>query len=105
MNMFQCTPKELADLLRAFERIGNAYEGFERPSDVGLESSVLNEIIHSLPRLQPAVQDLLSVVNLDHASENRKDLMWEDPDKYPGIVDAALVHTYLNFCWAALMNG
>ncbi|KAF9452264.1 DNA mismatch repair protein MSH3 [Macrolepiota fuliginosa MF-IS2] len=87
----QCTPKELANILKAFKKIGNAYaEEFENPSDVGLDSCILNGIIFCLPKLRPVMQELIGAVNLDYADENRKELMWTDPDKYPGIMDAAI---------------
>lgn len=81
----------MAVLLPAFKMIGNAFPEFESPSDVGLESPTLNEIVYSFPKLKPVLADLIGAIKLNRAREGRKDLMWEDPDKYPEIMDAAAV--------------
>lgn len=91
----QCTPQELAKLLPAFEKIGNAYmEDFQTPVDVGLESPILNEIIYSLPKLRHDMKDFIDAVKIDEAKEGRKELMWWNPDRFPDLVNAAeLLHT------------
>ncbi|GLB35404.1 putative DNA-binding domain of DNA mismatch repair MUTS family protein [Lyophyllum shimeji] len=84
----QCTPQELAILLPAFHRIAVAFGAVGTPSDVGLKSSLLNEIIFSLPKLKEPISELLAAVSLKHAAEGRKDIMWTDPERYPKIADA-----------------
>ncbi|KXN82576.1 DNA mismatch repair protein MSH3 [Leucoagaricus sp. SymC.cos] len=88
----QCTPKELAKLLPAFAKISNAFEEFPSPAAVGLKSPILNEIIYTLPTLKSTMKTFIDAVDLNQASEGRKDQMWRDPDKFPGIIDA--VHVY-----------
>ena len=61
------------------------------PASVGLESPVLNEIISSFPKLREPIKDLLAAVNLKNASEGKKDSMWTDLERYPGIIDADMV--------------
>ena len=60
-------------------------------ASVGLESPILNEIISSLPKLREPIKDLLAAVNLRKASEGKKDSMWTDLERYPGIIDADMV--------------
>lgn len=88
---FQCTPQELAVLLPAFNKVADAFKDVDTPASVGLESPVLNEIISSFPKLREPVKDLLSVVNLKKASEGKKDSMWTNLERYPGIIDADMV--------------
>ncbi|KAG6874073.1 hypothetical protein C0995_006930 [Termitomyces sp. Mi166 len=84
----QCTPQELAVLLSAFNKIAQAFDSFASPSDVGFKSSLLNEIIFSLPKLKGPMKELISAVRLDQAAEGKKDTMWTDPERYPEISDA-----------------
>ncbi|KAF9533444.1 DNA mismatch repair protein MSH3 [Crepidotus variabilis] len=86
----QCTPKELAVLLPAFNKIAIAFDEIdpEDPESVGLKSHVLNGIISALPRLKQPAQRLLNAVNLKQAAENKKGHMWNDSERYPAITDA-----------------
>lgn len=63
----------------------------DTPASVGLESPVLNEIISSFPKLREPIKGLLAAVNLRKASEGKKDTMWTDLERYPGIIDADMV--------------
>ncbi|KAF9466351.1 DNA mismatch repair protein MSH3 [Collybia nuda] len=86
----QCTPQELALLLPAFEKIGDAFEAIETPSDGGFKSTVLNDIVYSLPKLKRPIKELLGAISLKQAAKGLKDTMWMDPERYPGIADADL---------------
>ncbi|KAJ7273569.1 muts domain V-domain-containing protein [Mycena haematopus] len=83
----QCTPKELALLLSAFHKIGNAFADIHTPTDVDLKSTLLNNIILSLPPLKQAMQDLLGAINVERAKQGNMSLMWRDPSKYPLVED------------------
>jgi DNA mismatch repair protein MSH3 len=61
------------------------------PSDVGFDSKLLNEIIFALPNLRDSMKELLGVVSLKHAAAGRKDIMWNDPERYPTIADLDMV--------------
>ncbi|EKM83024.1 hypothetical protein AGABI1DRAFT_34226 [Agaricus bisporus var. burnettii JB137-S8] len=87
----QCTPKELATILLAFRKIGDAFEGFETPKDVGFESHVLNDVIYSLPKLRIPIKGLIDSIRIEQAVEGKKELMWTEPDNFPGLVDAAVL--------------
>jgi len=93
----QCTPQELATILSAFNKIAHAVEPVNRPSDVGFESKLLNEIIFSLPRLRDPMKELLDIVSLKQAREGRKDRMWYDPERYPIIADLDMVCCFQYF--------
>ena len=84
----QCTPQELAVLLPAFNKVAGAFKDVNTPASVGLGSPVLNEIISSFPKLREPIKDLLAAVNLRKASEGKKDSMWTDLERYPGIIGA-----------------
>ncbi|KAG5728291.1 DNA mismatch repair protein MSH3 [Termitomyces sp. T112] len=92
----QCTPQELAVLLPAFNKIGQAFDNFESPSDVGFRSSLLNEIVFLLPKLKGPMKELMSAIRLDQAAEGRKDIMWTDPERYPEINDADVAIQIVN---------
>jgi DNA mismatch repair protein MSH3 len=92
----QLTPQELAVLLPAFNKIAQAFDVYESPETVGFKSGILNDIIYSLPQLREPLKVLMGAVSLKHAAEGRKDAMWNDPDRYPGISDADLVYCYFS---------
>ncbi|KAG5354224.1 hypothetical protein C0989_003737 [Termitomyces sp. Mn162] len=92
----QCTPQELAVLLPAFNKIGQAFDNFESPSDVGFRSSLLNEIVFLLPKLKGPMKELMSAIRLDQAAEGRKDIMWTDLERYPEISDADVAIQFVN---------
>lgn len=87
----KCTPKELSVLLPAFHKIATSFHPFESPSEVGFTSTILNDIIFSLPKLKSDIQGLVDSVLLKQAAEGKKDTMWADADKYPAIADIDLV--------------
>jgi len=78
-------------LLPAFNKVALSFEEVDNPECVGLKSSLLNEIISSLPGLRQPMKELLGAVNLRKAAEGQKDSMWIDTEKYPEIVDADMV--------------
>ncbi|EIN07832.1 hypothetical protein PUNSTDRAFT_121053 [Punctularia strigosozonata HHB-11173 SS5] len=83
----KCTPSELAALLVHFNRVSTTFRPTSDPSEVGFKSSLLNEIIHSLPKLHKPMQQILGSVSMDMLKKARKDQMWIDSDKYPAIAD------------------
>jgi len=103
----QCTPKELSVLLPAFNKIASAFPDVD-PDDVtsvGLRSPVLNRIISSLPRLREPVKELLDVVNLKKAAQGDKVMMWNDPERYPGIVDSDIVAFPFLVFWEFIIDS
>lgn len=84
----KCTPKELAILLPAFNRIATAFPPFESSAAVGFKSELLNGIFFALPSLREPVQQLIDAVLLKKASAGNKAEMWADPERYPEIADA-----------------
>lgn len=86
----QCTPQELAVLLPAFDKIAIAFDAVESPPDVGFKSSVLNDIIYSLPKLREPMKKLMEAVTLKNAAKGSKSTMWTDPERYPKIADASM---------------
>ncbi|KAL1748072.1 muts domain V-domain-containing protein [Schizophyllum fasciatum] len=84
----QCKPEELAILLTAFQRIGNAFRDVEAPKDVGFQSSILNEIVYALPKIKPAVDSILAQISLKEAAAGNKQHLWTDPGRYPEVLDA-----------------
>lgn len=97
-QLTQCTPKEISILLPAFNKIAIAFDDVDPsdPASVGLNSLVLNSIISSLPRLKGPVQELLRIVNIKKAGEDKKDMMWNDPERYPAITDSDMVCQYFS---------
>ncbi len=63
----------------------------EKPSDVGFDSTLLNDIIFSLQHVKGPVVDMLSIVNLNEAADGKKATMWVDPERYPDVLDRDLV--------------
>ncbi|PBK96664.1 hypothetical protein ARMGADRAFT_988633 [Armillaria gallica] len=86
----QCTPQELAILIRAFKKIADSVEVMENPSDVGFDSTLLNDITFSLQHVKGPVADMLSIVNLNEAADGKKATMWVDPERYPDVLDRDL---------------
>ena len=74
-----------------FRKIAFAFDPIEKPYDAGFHSGLLNEIVFALPLLRDSITELLSIVSLKQAAEGRKDTMWNDPDRYPGISDSEMV--------------
>ncbi|KAK0228364.1 muts domain V-domain-containing protein [Armillaria fumosa] len=86
----QCTPQELAILIRAFKKIADSVETIEKPSDLGFHSTILNDIIFSLQHVKEPVADMLRTVNLNEAAGGKKATMWVDPERYPDVLDCDL---------------
>ena len=53
--------------------------------DAPFQSPLLNEIAAALPKLRDAMKYILDSVNLKAAKEGKKEALWTDPDKYPGV--------------------
>jgi len=88
IEVFQCTPKELAILLPAFNKIATAFPNFESPAAVGFNSTLLSAIFFALPLLRGPVQQLVDAVVMKKAAAGNKAEMWVDPERYPEIADA-----------------
>ncbi|KAF8626218.1 hypothetical protein AX15_004907 [Amanita polypyramis BW_CC] len=86
----QCTPQELAVLLPAFNKIANAFGPTSHPSDVGLKSQILNNIIFSLPKIKEPIKEMLSAISLEKAAEGQKEKLWRDSQQYPAIIEMEL---------------
>ena len=65
-------PKELAKLVKAFAKIGDAFEPFESPESVGFANAVLDETIFALPSVRGSVRQIISVINLKQAEEDKR---------------------------------
>ncbi|KZT60361.1 hypothetical protein CALCODRAFT_114887 [Calocera cornea HHB12733] len=83
----KCPPKELASLLNAFNRIARAFPPFATPGDVGFKSSMLNDIVYSLPAMLDVVTQLMHPFDIRKARDDNKAELWLDPQKYPAIQD------------------
>jgi DNA mismatch repair protein MSH3 len=99
-RLWQCTPKELSVLLPAFDKIGTSFDNVdpENPESIGLASKLLKSIICSLPRVRAPVKKLLGIVNLKKAAEGKKEMMWNDPERYPAIIDSDMVSEVTRRC-------
>lgn len=51
------------------------------------------------------MKDFIDAVKIDQATEGRKELMWTDPGKFPGLVDAAMVRGHLDLNGPKLINS
>ena len=78
----------MADILTAFRRIAFAFDPFEHPEEVGLNSTLLNHAIFSLPRLRGLITKWIDEVDLKMARSGNKEELWVDDDKYPDVKDA-----------------
>ncbi|KAG9018923.1 Mismatch repair protein msh3 [Tulasnella sp. 427] len=84
----KCTPKELATLLTAYQRIGNAFEPLEDPSLTGFESPLWNDIVSSLPRLRKPISQLLEVIDLSKARADKdKSELWVDDEQFEDLAN------------------
>ncbi|KAL5529107.1 hypothetical protein ACEPAG_5081 [Sanghuangporus baumii] len=87
IQYLKCTPRELARLVRAFAKIAESFNPFERSEDVGFSNAILNDIIFSLPSVRDSVKKINACLNLKKADEDKRDELWNDPDKYPQVDD------------------
>ncbi|TFK46431.1 hypothetical protein OE88DRAFT_1715028 [Heliocybe sulcata] len=82
-----CTPKELATLLRAFQKIALTFPTFDENNPTGCKSGILQDILKALPQLREPVQRVLREVSLKSMEAGDKEDMWLDPEKYPEIAE------------------
>jgi DNA mismatch repair protein MSH3 len=97
-SLSQCTPRELATLLTAYQDVATAFEPMQDPSDASFVSSLLNSIVFSMPMLREPVTLLLSCINLRMAKDDEKAELWVDEAKYPAIQEAkevSILYAYL----------
>jgi DNA mismatch repair protein MSH3 len=95
MYCLQCTPNELALLLKAFGNIANAFDEFSSPDAVGFKSSLINDIFYALPLLKGAICSILPSINLRKAEKNMKSELWLDPDKFSSVEDRKMVRVIM----------
>ncbi|KAF5365702.1 hypothetical protein D9758_003271 [Tetrapyrgos nigripes] len=91
IQYYQCTPKELATLIAAFDKVAKAFKPFIDISAVGFRSRLLNEIIFVLPTLLSTIQEVAGAIRTKEALEGNKTDLWTDPDKYPKVEETAMV--------------
>ncbi|EPQ58610.1 hypothetical protein GLOTRDRAFT_137270 [Gloeophyllum trabeum ATCC 11539] len=84
-----CTPKELAIVLRAFQKAALAFPSADATEPAQFRSKLLQDILTALPRLREPVQSVLSEVSLKIMEAGDKEGMWLDADKYPDIAEYA----------------
>ena len=68
----KCKPSELAKLVRAFAKIGDAFEPFGEPGEVGFANEVLNETVFVLPSVRSSVRKIVASINLKKAEEDKR---------------------------------
>ena len=82
----QCKPSELCDIIEAFHCIANKFPEYHRPLDVGCDASILNSTIFVLPKLQPAMTEIMGQLNHGAARAGKKEKMWTEVSKYYDLV-------------------
>ncbi|KAF8843625.1 hypothetical protein BDN67DRAFT_964104 [Paxillus ammoniavirescens] len=87
----KCSPQELAILLPALNRVATAFDDFEEGSLGNFRSKLLNEIVLSLPKLKFPVREYLGAISLKDAAEGKKESLWTDTERFPALVDHALM--------------
>lgn len=85
------TPKEVATVLTALQRVANEFDLIDKPQDAGLKSPLLNDILFTLPRLREPVQQFLNDINVTKAHEGELTDLWRDSEKYPEVDDAKML--------------
>jgi DNA mismatch repair protein MSH3 len=90
--------------LIAFNKIAGTFSSVQSAADVGFKSTILNNIIASLPKLREPLQQVIDAVSLKKAAEGNKVEMWSDQERYPDIADADTV-SVLIAPFALLLNG
>lgn len=85
-------------------RIACAFEPVEDPSEVGFQSTLLNNCIAALPRIRDEVANFLNVFNHTAAGKDDKYDFFKDSDdeEYEAINEHKLVCFYISPCWAFL---
>ncbi|KAG8884457.1 Mismatch repair protein msh3 [Tulasnella sp. 331] len=80
-----CTPKELAGLLTAYQRISLAFDPSEPPPFM---SPLWNDIVATLPKLRTPLLELTTIFNLTKARfDQPKADLWLDDERYPALDD------------------
>ncbi|KAH0827010.1 muts domain V-domain-containing protein [Lanmaoa asiatica] len=87
----KCHPQELAILLPALNRVATAFDDFEEGSLGDFHSTLLNEIVLSLPKLKSPVQEYLGAISLKSAAEGKKESLWSDTRRFPTLAEYALM--------------
>lgn len=88
----KCTPKELASLLAAYQRIANTFEPLENPTEAGFKSPLWNDIVSSLPTLRKPIAELTEIINLSKARfDAPKEDLWLDYEKFSDLEDCKFV--------------
>nr|XP_031862964.1 uncharacterized protein CI109_001439 [Kwoniella shandongensis]KAA5530036.1 hypothetical protein CI109_001439 [Kwoniella shandongensis] len=78
-------PTELATILVGLVRIGSEF----RPDEGEVfKSTLLNNILKTLPKIRDTSRGFLNALNIKEARENNEASLWTDPDKYLDIQDA-----------------
>lgn len=49
---------------------------------------MLNEIIYALPKIKPAIDEIVSHISLKEAAAGNREHLWKDPGRYPAVLDA-----------------
>jgi DNA mismatch repair protein MSH3 len=88
---YQTSPKELATILEAYQKIGRTFELFGSVQDVKFSSPLLREIAFALPRVHAPIEALLSIIDVRKASLEEKENLWRDDGKFPNISAAQRV--------------
>ncbi|KAG8992221.1 Mismatch repair protein msh3 [Tulasnella sp. JGI-2019a] len=81
----KCTPKELAGLLTAYQRISLSFDPADPPA---FKSPLWNDIVSTLPKLRLPLLELTTIFNLTKARfDQPKADLWLDDEKYPALDD------------------
>ena len=91
-------PKELATLVTAFYKLGQAFPTMDNIDSVGFQSSILNKVVYTLPTLVAPVAAILLDLNTKKATEGNISELWNDPEKYSSILEAQLVCILIKCC-------
>lgn len=69
-------------MLKAFLKISQVFQPMESPAEVGFKSTILNDIVFSLPKLRDPLTMIVSCIDLKKAAEDERESLWTDPEKY-----------------------
>lgn len=95
----RASPSELFRVLEAFQRVGRIFEDIDSPDEReeetgrdgpirqaaggSLRSSLLLDVVKSLPKVRPLVDALVSQIDVKRARDNNKENLHRDESKYP----------------------
>lgn len=91
-------PKELAALVTAFYKLGQAFPTVDNVDSIGFKSSILNKVVYTLPTLVTPAAAILLDLNTKKATEGKISELWNDPEKYPSVLEAQLVCILIKCC-------